>query len=77
MIKLAREIRGMSLRELETETGISNALLSQIETGAVKSPSFANVVRICEALNVPIEHATKLVSLREFKQILRQGKVRP
>lgn len=77
LVKLARENRGLSLRQLEKETGISNALLSQIETGAVKSPSFVNIVRICEALNVPIERAANLVSLRDLKKVLRQGKSRP
>jgi transcriptional regulator with XRE-family HTH domain len=72
LLKLAREIKGYTVRDLERETGISNALISQIETGHVKQPSFINVVRLCEALNLPIERAANAVSLKAMKEILRQ-----
>lgn len=72
ILKLAREIKGMSVRDLERETGISNALISQIETGHVKSPSFVNVVRLCEALNLPVARAAECVSLKRLKEILRK-----
>lgn len=55
VLKMAREIRGISLRDLEQETGIGNALLSQIETGHVKQPGFQNVVKIARALNVKLD----------------------
>lgn len=55
MIGLARSLAGITLRDLEKRTRISNALLSQIETGHVKEPSFSNVVRIARALNLPLE----------------------
>lgn len=55
MLALARELHGLSLRDLERRTGVSNALLSQIETGHVKEPSFRNVVRLARALNLPLE----------------------
>jgi len=35
----ARRMKGVSLREVERATGISNAYLSQMETGAVAEPS--------------------------------------
>jgi HTH-type transcriptional regulator, competence development regulator len=35
----ARERKGLSLREAERGTGISNAYLSQIENGKISSPS--------------------------------------
>lgn len=74
LIGLAREIKGWSQRDLERETGISNPLISQIETGQVKDPSFTKVVRLCEALGVPIERAADCVSLRQLKAILRKPK---
>lgn len=77
LLKLGREIKGISLRELEKECGISNALLSQIETGHIKTPSFVNVVRICEALNIPVERAAEIVSLRRLKAMLRDRKATP
>src|SRR6185312_2376987 len=35
LIAIARELKGWSLRDLEAQAGVSNALLSQIETGKV------------------------------------------
>lgn len=72
-IALARSIKGVTIRDLERETGISNALISQIETGHVKDPSFTKVVRICEALNAPITLAADCVSLRQLKAVLRKN----
>lgn len=54
-IAFARECSGLTLRELESKTGISNALLSQIERGDVKNPSFRNVVKISRALGVTLK----------------------
>lgn len=51
----ARECKGLTLRELEKATGIDNALLSQIETGHIKSPSFRNVVKISKALGLSLD----------------------
>jgi transcriptional regulator with XRE-family HTH domain len=51
----ARAAVGISLRELERKTGISNALLSQYETGHIEEPSFRNVVKIAKALSVPLQ----------------------
>lgn len=55
LIQVARELKGWSIRELEKRTGISNALISQIETGHIKSPSWRNVVKIAKALNLKLE----------------------
>ncbi len=74
LLKLAREIKGMTWRQLEKETGISNALLSQMETGHIKAPGFTNVVRVCEALNMPVERAPEIVSLKRLKGILRNSR---
>jgi len=54
-IAVAREVKGMSLRDLEKATGISNALLCQMETGKVKEPSWRNVVKIAKALNLNLD----------------------
>ncbi len=73
LLKLAREIRGISLRDLEHETGISNALLSQIETGHVRQPGFQNVVKIARALNVKLDTLAEH-SVADLKQVLRDLK---
>jgi transcriptional regulator with XRE-family HTH domain len=55
MIALARELKGWSLRRLERECGVSNALLCQIETGHVKEPGFRTVVKIAAALGLSLK----------------------
>lgn len=71
VLSMARGISGKSLRDLERETGISNTLLSQIETGHVKNPSFQSVVKIARVLNVKLdvlaEHAVP-----DLKKVLRE-----
>lgn len=55
LITVARECKGLTLRQLENRTGISNSLLSQIETGHVKEPSWRNVVKIARALSLKLD----------------------
>jgi transcriptional regulator with XRE-family HTH domain len=55
LIQVARECKGWSIRELEKRTGISNAVISQVETGHIKSPSWRNVVKIAKALNLKLD----------------------
>jgi len=38
-LRAMRDMHGLSLRAVETATGISNAYLSQIETGKVEKPA--------------------------------------
>lgn len=59
LIAATREAKRLSLRELEKKTGISNALLSQIETGHVKEPSWRNVVKIAKALGLKLDRLAK------------------
>jgi transcriptional regulator with XRE-family HTH domain len=72
LVGLAREIKGMTIRDVERESGVSNAVISQIETGHIKEPSFLKVVRICEALGLPLDRAAACVSLKGLKSILRK-----
>lgn len=44
--KERRTKSGMTLREVETATGISNAYLSQLENGKIKRPSFDVVEKL-------------------------------
>lgn len=37
--KALRESKGFTLREVEAKTGVSNAYLSQLESGKIKQPS--------------------------------------
>lgn len=57
LIAVARECKGWTLRELEKASGVSAALISQIETGKVKDPRFTTVVRLVDALGVTLDRA--------------------
>lgn len=69
LIGVARECKGWTLRDLEKASGVSNALISQIETGKVRDPGFTTVVRLVDALGISLDRAasaerTKLDILR-------------
>jgi transcriptional regulator with XRE-family HTH domain len=57
LIGLARECKGFTLRDLEKISGVSNSLISQIETGKVKDPGFSIVVRLVDALGTTLDRA--------------------
>lgn len=64
LIGIARECKGWTLRDLEKACGVSNPLLSQIETGRVKDPGFATTVRILDALGVSLERAAETARIK-------------
>lgn len=49
--KLLRKKMGLTLRQVEEKTGISNAYLSQLENGKIKKPSFKIVSKLFELFN--------------------------
>lgn len=53
LLRQLRESSGFSLRQLESETGISNGYLSQIESGRVGAPSPKILEKLAAALNYP------------------------
>ncbi|MFD3373549.1 MULTISPECIES: helix-turn-helix domain-containing protein [unclassified Streptomyces] len=53
-IRQARMARGMSLRGLAREIGVSASLISQIETGK-SQPSVSTLYAITTALSIPVE----------------------
>ncbi len=55
LLLLARELKGYSQRELGKRSGVSHAIIAQMETGHIKEPSFRNVVRLSVALNLKLE----------------------
>jgi transcriptional regulator with XRE-family HTH domain len=48
MCRNARARKGWTLREAEARTGISNALLSQIETGKQDNPTLRTIAALCD-----------------------------
>lgn len=59
LIGIARECKGWTLRDLEKASGVSNALISQIETNKIKDPGFSTVIALVEALGLSWERAVK------------------
>jgi transcriptional regulator with XRE-family HTH domain len=47
-----RKQKGLSLREVESRTGISNAYLSQVENGKIREPSPGNLFKLSELYGV-------------------------
>ena len=46
--RLIREAKNLTLRDVETSTGLSNAYLSQLETGKIKNPSYKVIKQLSE-----------------------------
>jgi len=57
-MRRARMTRGLSLREMATQTGLSKALLSQIER-EVANPTVAVLIRIAQALDLTFSELTR------------------
>jgi transcriptional regulator with XRE-family HTH domain len=53
-VRRRREAKGLSLRDLAVETGVSASTLSRIENGAGK-PDADNIARLASWLDMPIE----------------------
>lgn len=62
-IKKQREKKGFSLKELEELTGVSDSILSDIETGKVKNPGIITVLKIAKGLEVDIAELTNVIEV--------------
>lgn len=56
ILKKNRMRIAMSLRDVELATGISNAHLSQIETGKIKNPSFWIVCKLFKLYHIGLDN---------------------
>lgn len=74
LIAIARECKGWTLRDLERESGVSNALISQIERSHVKDPGLSTVVRIADALGITIDRCAETVRVK--LDVLRKAQKR-
>lgn len=52
-LRQLRDIKELTLRQVEEETGVSNSYLNQIENGKVKDPSPHILHKLAEFYNVP------------------------
>ena len=51
-IKALRQSKGLTLRDVEKETDVSNAYLSQLESGKVKQPSPLTLNKLAELYEI-------------------------
>lgn len=51
-LRAARQVGGLSLRQVEGRTGVSNAYLSQLEGGKIKRPAPAVLQKLCDLYGV-------------------------
>ena len=61
MIKEIREKHGISQNGLAKKIGVSQSALSDIENGKTKNPRIDTIMKIADALKVPIETLVKKV----------------
>lgn len=54
-IKALRESKGLTLRDVERKTEVSNAYLSQLESGKIKQPSPITLYKLAELYGVKYE----------------------
>ena len=71
LIALARELKGWTIRDLEKQSGISNVVISQIETGHIKEPGFHKTMAICAALGIRGERIEKAARDEMILQVTR------
>lgn len=55
LLALSRELKKMTLRDLEAKSGVSNALISQIESGRVKDPGFRTICKLARILGLSLK----------------------
>jgi transcriptional regulator with XRE-family HTH domain len=55
VLRGARKRRGLTLREVEEKTGVSNAYLSQVEHGKIRQPSPAILHKLSDVYDVSYE----------------------
>lgn len=71
-LRTARELQKLSMRDVEKATGISNAYVSQIETGHVKHPSPSFLAKLATLYGLDFNslmnlagHLPEMLSLRK------------
>jgi HTH-type transcriptional regulator, competence development regulator len=75
VLRDARKAKGLSLRQLEADVGVSNAHLSQLETGVIEKPSMALLFSLSEALDLDYANLLDLAGYTEpLKRTPGRGK---
>ena len=62
-IKKQREKKGFSLKKLSELSGVSDSIISDIETGKVKNAGVMTVLKIAKGLEVGIAELTNIIEV--------------
>lgn len=68
ILKEARELRRLSLREVEIQSGVSNAYLSQLENEKIKKPSANTLYKLSELFNINFDDLMVVAGIVEKKK---------
>jgi HTH-type transcriptional regulator, competence development regulator len=55
LLSTCRELKRLSLRNVEKKTGISNAYISQLETGKAKNPSLRDAAALAKCYGITVQ----------------------
>jgi transcriptional regulator with XRE-family HTH domain len=72
-LKDKREQKRLTLRQVEDETGIKNAYLSQLENGKIENPSPKYLHKLSEIYRVPY---AMLLELAGYPTVEKEGNVK-
>jgi HTH-type transcriptional regulator, competence development regulator len=67
ILKEARELRRFSLRDVENQSGISNAYLSQLENDKIKKPSANTLYKLSGLFNINFDDLMVTAGIVEKK----------
>lgn len=60
LLALCRELKGLTIRQVESKTGLSNAIISQYETRGTE-PGLRNAVILCDFYGITLERLADTV----------------
>ncbi len=73
ILKTQRERKRLTLREVEIQSGISNAYLSQLENDKIKKPSANTLYKLSELLEVDFDDLMVAAGIVEKKRATNTG----
>ena len=68
ILKDQRERKRLTLREVEIQSGVSNAYLSQLENGKIKKPSANTLYKLSELLEINFDDLMVAAGIVEKKR---------
>ncbi len=60
LLSLCREMKGLTLREVEKLTGISSGCISEVENGH-HGLTFKNAIKLCDVYDISLDRLAKTI----------------